>query len=480
MTFDAVVVGAGPNGLTASIVLASAGLDVLLYEAGPTVGGGVRTQALTLPGFRHDPCSAVHPLAIGSPAFSAMPLARHGLTWVQPDIPVAQALGTGSAAVIGRDFAETVSALGADGDRYRQLLAPFVGRWRQLAADVLKPPALGAPESAMLLARFGLRAALPAGALIRWFRQEPARALLAGLAAHVLAPLSSPFTSGVALMFALAAHEVGWPFPQGGAQALADALAGYLTELGGVIELNRPIRDFEELPSARAYLFDVAPPELARIAGARLPRRWLRRLSGYQYGPAVVKVDYALDGPVPWLAKECRSAGTVHVGASAREIGASLRAANDGLPPPAPFLIASQPSLFDATRAPAGKHVFWAYTHVPPNWRGDMVPVIEQQLERFAPGFADLILARHVSTPSLIEDHNSNNVGGNILGGRCDGVHGMLRPVPLARVPYATGNPSIYLCSSATPPGPGVHGMCGLHAARVVLRRVFARPFAHH
>lgn len=433
----------------------------------------MRTEALTLPGFRHDPCSAVHPLAVGSPAFRTMPLARYGLTWVRPDIPLAQVLADGSAAVIGHDFAETVSALGPDGDRYRRLLGPFVGQWDRLSADLLRPQTAGMPESALLMARFGARAALPAGLLIRWFRDEPARTLLAGLAAHVLAPLGSPLTSGVALMFALAAHEVSWPFPRGGAQALADALARYLADLGGVIDLNRPIRSVDELPPARAYLFDVAPRDLARIAGSRLPRGWLRRVDRYRYGPAAFKIDYALDGPVPWRAKECRSAGTVHVGASAHEIGQSLWSANHGRAPVAPFLITSQPSVFDPTRAPAGKHVFWVYAHVPAGWRGDVVPSVEKQLERFAPGFADRVIARNVITPAQIEERNPNNVGGNILVGRCNGLHGMMRPVLFARVPYATGNPSIYLCSSATPPGPGVHGMCGLHAAQAVLRRVF-------
>lgn len=475
MTYDAVITGAGPNGLTAAIVLARAGLSVLVREAGPAPGGGVRSAELTLPGFRHDPCSAVHPLAAGSPVFRSMPLDQHGLTWVRPGIPLAQTLADGTAAVISHDLAETASGLGRDSGRYRRLVAPFVGQWDRLAADVLRPQTAGPPRNALLMARFGARAASPASLLVRCFRDQAARTLLAGLAAHVLAPLGSPLTSGTAMMFALAAHEVSWPFPRGGAQALADALAGYLTELGGVIEFNQPVRSMAELPAARAYLFDVAPDALARIAGSHLPRRWLRRLDRYRYGPGAFKVDYALDGPVPWLARECRSAGTVHVAGGVTEIGRSLQAANHGRVPDPPFLITSQPTVFDTTRAPTGKHVFWVYAHVPNGWHGDMVPAIERQLERFAPGFTDRVLARHVAAPAQIEAHNPNNVGGNILVGRCDGLHGVLRPALFSRVPYATANPLIFLCSSATPPGPGVHGMCGYHAARAVLRRVFGQ-----
>jgi phytoene dehydrogenase-like protein len=474
MQVDAVVVGAGPNGLTAAITLARAGLSVRVYEAAATVGGGARTEELTLPGFRHDPFSAVHPLAAGSPAFDDMPLAAHGLRWVEPELPLAQPFDDGSAAVLARDVERTARSLGADGARYRRLTAPFRGRWDDLAADVLRPPALGLPRSPLLMGRFSLPAVLPAAVLARRFRGEPARALLAGLAAHVLAPLSSPLTGGVGLMFALAAHDVGWPFPRGGAQTLADALASYLRSLGGEIVLERPVASLGDLPPARAYLFDTAPGALAAIAGDALPRRWRRRLSRYAHGPAVFKVDYALSGPVPWKNPDCARAGTVHIGESQAEIGASLLAANHGRAPEAPFLITSQPSLFDPHRAPAGKHVFWAYAHVPLGWRGDVLPAIEAQLERYAPGFRDLVLARSVTTPQRLEELNPNNVGGNITVGLGGGLHGVLRPTLWSpRVPYATGNPALYLCSSATSPGPGVHGMCGHHAARAALRARF-------
>lgn len=480
MAVDAIVVGAGPNGLTAAITLARAGLAVRVYEAMDTPGGGARTRELTLPGFRHDPCAAVHPLGIGSPAFRAMPLERHGLRWVQPGIPLAHPRPDGSAAVLARDLAETAASFGRAGPGYRRLMAPFIGQWDRLAADVLRPPAAGLPRAPWLLARFGLPAALPASLLSRLLRDDSARALMAGLAAHVLAPLGSPMTGGVALLFALAAHEVGWPAPEGGSQALSDALVSYLRALGGEIETGHRVESIGELPPARAYLFDVSPRDLARIAGDRLPRRRRRALERVRYGPGIFKVDYALAGPVPWLAEECRRAGTVHVGASAAEIGASLRSANTGAAPERPFLITAQPTLSDPSRAPDGKHVFWAYAHVPNGWRGDMVAAIEAQLERFAPGFRDLVLARHTRSPAELESYNPNNAGGNITVGRCDGLHGLLRPAVLAADPYATGDPSIYLCSSATTPGPGVHGMCGHHAARTALRRAFGvrRPAA--
>lgn len=469
-TVDANVIGAGPNGLTAAVTLAQAGWDVRVYEAGTDIGGGARTAELTLPGFRHDTCSAVHPLGAGSPALRALPLAEHGLSWVHPDIPLAHPFPDGSAATLARSIAETAASLGADDNAYRRLVEPFRGRWDDLATDVLRAPLAGRPQNPVLLARFGLRAAAPAGWLARLFRGEHARGLLAGMAAHVIAPLTSPATSGVALLFALAGHEVGWPFPYGGSQAVTDALAGLLRSLGGRIETGRPVRTLDELPPARAYLFDTTPEHLAAIAGPRLPSRQAARFRGYRHGPAVFKVDYALSEAVPWTADACRRAGTVHLGSSLGEIGSALRAAQDGRPPDPPFLITAQPSLWDPTRAPGGSHVLWAYGHVPNGWSGDLSDAVDRQIERFAPGFRDIVLARCVTTPTDLEARNPNNVGGDIAVGRCDRLGLLLRP-GLARIPYATANPALYLCSSATPPGPGVHGMCGYHAARHVLRR---------
>ncbi|MHA6762476.1 phytoene desaturase family protein [Streptacidiphilus sp. PAMC 29251] len=473
MVVDAIVVGAGPNGLTAAVTLAEAGLSVRVYEARSSVGGGAVTEELTLPGYRHDPCSAVHPLGAGSPAFLNMPLGAHGLRWVEPELALAQTVADGPAAVLARDPAETGRSLGRDAGRYQRLLGPFLGRWEELAAEVLRPPGQALPRSPLLLAAFGVPAVLPAGLLVRGFRDRPARTLLSGLAAHVLAPLGSPLTGGVALMFALAAHEVGWPFPLGGAQSLSDALASYLVSLGGEIELDRTVRHIEDLPAARAYLFDVSPQALAAIAGSRLPRRWTEHAGRYRYGPGVYKVDYALSGPMPWLDESCRRAGTVHVAGSSAEIAESLRAANSGRAPTRPFLITSQPTVFDPTRAPAGGHTFWAYAHVPNGWDQDLLGAVEDQLERHAPGFRDLVLARHISAPKDLEARNPNNVGGNITVGRGNGLHGMARPWMTARIPYATGNRALYLCSSATSPGPGVHGMCGYHAAGAALRGVF-------
>jgi len=470
---DAIVVGAGPNGLTAAVTMALAGLTVHVYEGAETVGGGARTAELTLPGFRHDPCSAVHPLGAGSPVLRLLGLERHGLSWIQPDLPLAHPFPDGSAAVLARSMTQTADSLGGDRDAYLRLVGPFAGRWDELAVDVLRPPLAGWPRHPVVFGRFGLLAVLPAALLATAFSGQRARGLIAGLAGHVTAPLTSPLSGGIALMFALSAHEVGWPVPRGGTQAISDALTSLLTSLGGRAETGHQVRSLGELPPARAYLLDTSPGQAAAIAGSRLPWWYadgvLRR---YRYGPAVFKIDYALSGPVPWTAPVARRAGTVHLGPSMAEIGAALKSAQRGTAPDPPFLITAQPSLFDPTRAPAGSHVFWAYAQVPNGWRGDLTAAIEGQIERFAPGFRDLVLARAVTTPADLAARNPNNVGGNIAGGRCDGLRLLLRPAPVP-VPYATPDPAIYLCSSATPPGPGVHGMCGYHAAEAALRRVF-------
>ncbi len=472
---DAVVVGAGPNGLAAAITLAQAGLEVVVYEGADTVGGGARTEELTLPGFRHDPCSAVHPLGVGSPLFRSWPLAEHGLTWIQPDLPLAHPFPDGSAATLARSLDETAASLGADGPAYRQLVEPFSDRWDDLAPAVLRAPLDGLPPRPLLLAAFGMYAVAPAALLARWFRGEHARGLLAGMSAHVTAPLTAPLTGGIGLLFALAGHAVGWPIPQGGTQALSDALASLLTSLGGTIRTGHPVRALAELPAARAYLFDTSPEHLAAIAGSRLPPGYAGQLRRYPRGPGVFKLDYALSGPVPWTAEAARRAGTVHLGATLTDIGAALREVHQGRAPGRPLLITSQPTVFDPTRAPDGKHTFWVYCQVPNGWDRDHTEAIETQIERFAPGFRDLVLARTATAPAGLAARNPNNSGGDIAVGRCDQFRLLFRPV-LKPVPYATPDQSIFLCSSATPPGPGVHGMCGYHAAATALRRVFKRP----
>lgn len=465
---DAVVVGAGPNGLTAAVELARRGFSVAVYETLDTIGGGARTEELTLPGFRHDPCSAVHPLGIGSPAFAAMPLARHGLEWLHPELPLAHPFPDGTAAVLSRSVGESAMSLGAgDAGAYRRLVAPYIGHWDTLAADFLRTPWDGLPRDPYRFARFGLNAIQPSTWLSRRFQGERARGLFAGLAAHAIAPTSGLATGGVALMFALAAHERGWPVPRGGSQAISDALASYLREQGGAVHTGTEVKRLDELPPARAYIFDTSPTALARIADLG------QAYQHYRYGASAFKIDYALSGPVPWTAKEARVAGTVHIGPTAGEIDTALRAAVGGAAPRVPFLITSQPSVIDPSRAPAGKHVLWAYGHVPAGWEGDATEAIERQLERFAPGFRDLVLARAVAGPPQLAQRNANYVGGDIACGAFAGLQTLIRP-KLARVPYATAHPSVFICSSATPPGPGVHGMSGHHAAKAVWRRLRA------
>ncbi|UNO43735.1 NAD(P)/FAD-dependent oxidoreductase [Streptomyces sp. MST-110588] len=465
---DAVVIGAGPNGLTAAVELARRGLSVEVFEAHGTVGGGARTEELTLPGFRHDPCSAVHPLAVGSPAFAAMPLERYGLQWLHPDLPLAHPFPDGSAAVLSRSVGETAMSFGPrDAGAYRRLVTPFLGKWNAIAADFLRTQWDGLPRDPVGFARFGLTAAQPVALLNRRFRDEKARGLFAGLAAHVIAPTTSLGTGGAALLFALAAHANGWPVPRGGSQAIPDALTGLLRAHGGVVHTDFEVKRLDDLPPARAYVFDTSPTDLARIAGLGNAYRNVR------YGAGVFKIDYALSGPVPWTSPQARRAGTVHIGPTSGEIHTALRAAVDGRDPSVPFLITSQPTLTDPSRAPQGKHTFWAYGHVPHGWEGDATDVMERQLERFAPGFRDLVLARAVAGPPQLARRNANYVGGDIGTGSAAGLRLIIRP-KLARVPYTTAHPAVFLCSQATPPGPGVHGMSGHHAAKFVWRRLRA------
>ncbi|MFE3182247.1 phytoene desaturase family protein [Streptomyces violascens] len=461
---DAVVVGAGPNGLTAAVELARRGLRVEVFEAKDTVGGGARTEELTLPGFRHDPCSAVHPLGIGSPAFRNMPLDRYGLEWLHPELPMAHPFDDGTAAVLSRSVSETAASFGPrDAGTYRRLLAPYLGKWDVLARDFMSLPLTALPRDPIGLARFGTVGLPPYSWLMRRFRDDRARALMAGLVAHVIAPLNGLATGGVGMLFALAAHEKGWPLPRGGSQSISDALTAYLRDLGGVVHTGFEVKRLDDLPPARTYLFDTSPTALARIAGLG------RAYDGYKYGAAVFKIDYALDGPVPWAAQEPRRAGTVQIGPSSRDIATALSQASGGTAPDTPFLITAQPSLVDPSRAPEGKHVFWAYGHVPNGWEGDFTDAIERQIERFAPGFRDRILARATAGPPQLAERNANYVGGDIACGAARGIQLLLRP-KISLFPYATRHPSVFLCSSAAWPGPGVHGMSGHNAAKAVWR----------
>ncbi|CAL9383849.1 Thiamine thiazole synthase [Streptomyces sp. enrichment culture] len=464
---DAVVVGAGPNGLTAAVELARRGFSVAVFEARDTVGGGARTEELTLPGFRHDPCSAAHPLAASSPAFRALPLDRYGLQWLHAELPMAHPFPDGSAAVLSRSVGETAASLGPrDAGTYRRLVEPFLPRWDTLVRDFMSLPLTALPRDPVTLARFGLTGLPPSTWLMRRFRDERARTLLSGLVAHVMAPLGGLATSAIGLVFLLAAHAHGWPVARGGSQAISDALAAHLTDLGGTVHTDYEVKRLDDLPPARAYVFDTSPTALARIAG------FGRAYDGYRYGPGVFKIDYALDGPVPWTAPEARAAGTVQVGADSAEIGTALHdASRAGRAPERPFLITVQPSVVDPTRAPEGKHVFWAYGHVPNGWTGDLTDAIERQLERFAPGFRDRVLARATAGPPELAARNANYVGGDIASGAISGLQVLLRPKP-SLFPYATPHPAVFICSSATPPGPGVHGMSGHNAAKAVWRRL--------
>ncbi len=466
--YDAIVVGSGPNGLAAAVTLAQAGGRVLALEAKSTVGGGTRTLELTLPGFRHDICSAIHPLGVESPVFKRLHLGRYGLTWVQPPLPVAHPQDDGPAAALHRDLDSTAHALGVDAPAWRTLFAPVVRDWDALASMTLAP--LPIPRYPLTLARFGLAALQPAAWLAHSrFQSSQARALFGRLAAHAIQPLEKPLTASFGLVMGTLAHVGGWPLPRGGSQAIADALAACLTELGGEIVTGHTVTRLDELPPARAVLLDVTPRQFVILAGDQLPARYRRRLLRYRYGPGVCKVDYALSDPVPWRDPACAAAGTVHLGGTLAEIAAAERAVWQGRHPARPFVLTAQPSLFDPSRAPAGQHTLWAYCHVPHGSTLDVSAAIEAQIERFAPGFRECILARRVHTATDMAAYNPNYIGGDINGGVQDWRQLWSRPT-LQVNPYATPLRGVYLCSSSTPPGGGVHGLCGYHAARAALR----------
>jgi phytoene dehydrogenase-like protein len=467
---DAIVVGSGPNGLAAAITLAGAGRSVLVLEGAETPGGGCRSAELTLPGFVHDVCSAIHPLVAGSPFFRSLPLADLGVEMVQPPAPLAHPLD-GGAVVLERSIDATSEGLGADGAAYRDLLGPLVRDAEALIDGLLGPPLR--PRHPLALARFARHGLRSAVGLAGRFSGERARALLAGMAAHSFRPLDAPLTAGFGLALTMLGHAVGWPVARGGSGRITDGLVTLLQTLGGEVETGRPVASLDDLPPARAVLLDVTPRQLLAIAGARLPSAYRRRLARYRYGPGAFKVDWALAGPIPWRSPECGRAATVHVGGTMAEIAAAEAAVVAGGHPERPFVLLAQPTLADPSRAPEGRHTAWAYCHVPGGSPVDMTERIERQVERFAPGFRDLVLARASRGPARLERENPNYVGGDITGGLQDLGQSLARPVARPD-PYATPAPGVYLCSASTPPGGGVHGMCGRHAARSALRRDLA------
>ncbi len=461
----AYVIGSGPNGLTAAIVLARAGVSTTVLEAEPTIGGGTRSAELTLPGFVHDICSAVHPMALSSRAFDSFPLGDHGLQWIQPPAALAHPLENTPAVILERSIQKTAEGLGEDAARYRQIVEPFVAQWPALSSELLAP--LHFPRHPVLLARFGLIGIWPAANLARTlFRTTEARALFAGLAGHSLLPLEQFGSAAIAWVLLLAGHAVGWPIARGGSQQIANALASYFRSLGGEIVVNNRVGSLAELGDADITLCDISPRQLLRLAGDRLPPSYNRELERYRYGPGVYKIDWALKGPIPWRDSHCARAATVHIGGSLEDITRSERAPWEQNVAERPFVLLAQPSLFDSTRAPLGKHTAWAYCHVPNGSSQDCSKQIESQIELVAPGFKNLVLARHTMTTAYLEAHNANLVGGDINGGAQDLRQLFLRP---DRHFYRTPLKGLYLCSASTPPGGGVHGLCGSFAAQAAL-----------
>ena len=470
-SYDVVVVGSGPNGLAAAIALSRAGLATLLVEAEDTPGGGARTRELTLPGFLHDVCSTVHPLAVASPFFRSLELQRFGLGWIHSPAPLAHVVAEGNIVLLERSVDATAERLGRDGAAYRGLLEVFAQRFDELAPMVLA--GLRVPRSPVLMARFGMVALRSMQGLARSrFQEERAGALLAGIAAHATLPLDAPATAAFALVLASAGHAVGWPIARGGSGAILTALVECFRETGGEIATGIRVSRLEELPVARAYVLDVTPRQLLAIAGDRLTSGYRRRLERFRYGPGVFKMDWALGGPIPWRDAECGRAATVHLWGDLEQVARAEAVVHRGAVDSAPFVILTQPSLFDSSRAPPGSHTAWAYCHVPHGSAADHSAAVESVIERFAPGFRDLVLARRSTTARQLERYDPNYVGGDIGGGMSDLRQLFFRPVAKLD-PYATSAPDLFLCSSSTPPGGGVHGMCGYWAAQSVLRNVF-------
>ena len=469
--YDAIVVGSGPNGLAAAITMQQQGLSVLLIEGKKEIGGGLRSAELTLPGFVHDICSAIHPMAAASPFFKTLPLAAHGLEYIHPDIAAAHPFDDGTAAILCKSVAETAFLLGADQQAYLDFIRPVLKDWTKIDKAVLGP-LISIPSHPVAMAKFGLQAMTSALTIAKKFKTKEAKGLWAGMAAHSMQPLSSLTTSAIGIVLMAVGHLGGWPIPKGGSQEIANALASYFISLGGKIQTAFFVKSLRDLPSAHAVLFDVSPRQLLEIAGHRFSSIYKWQLEKYRYGMGVFKIDWALADPVPFTAEGARKAGTVHLGNSIEEITVGEYASSIGAVPEKPFVLFAQPSVFDPGRAPEGKHTAWAYCHVPHGSAADMTTVIENQVERFAPGFKERILAKHTFNPAELEAYNPNYIGGDINGGIIDISQIFNRPA-LGLSPYGTSEKGIYICSASTPPGGGVHGMCGYHAAKRALKEVF-------
>jgi phytoene dehydrogenase-like protein len=466
--YDAVIVGSGPNALSAAIVFATHGCSTLVVEAQPTAGGGCRSLELTEPGFVHDICSSIHPLGIGSPYFRTLPLEKFGLQWIHPQAPFAHPFDEGEAVLVERSIDETAKNLGEDGDLYQRFAGALLPNWDELCAVLLRP--LSMLEYPLPLAKFGIRALMPATLLAKTtFKGRLAQGMFAGIAAHSSLPLESIASASFGLVLGLAAHAVGWPMPKGGAQKLSDALISYLMSLGGEIILGTAVNSLDDLPESRFVLCDITPRQLLAIAGDKLTASYRESLERYRYGPASFKMDFALDGPIPWANEQCLRAATVHLGGTLEEIALSEHEVNQGRTPAFPYVLLAQTSLFDPTRAPAGKHTVWAYCHTPNGSTEDMASRIEGQIERFAPGFKRKIIKCNKISPAKMHEHNANYIGGDINGGALSLSQLFTRPVARP-IPYSTPAKGLYLCSSSTPPGGGVHGMCGYYAAHAALK----------
>jgi len=468
--YDAVIIGSGPNGLSAAITLQQQGLSVLIAEARSTVGGGMRTKELTLPGFRHDICSAIHPLAAGSPFFRSLPLGDFGLEFLYPAINAAHPLDNGKAAALFTSVQATANALGEDKQRYLDIFSSLISEWPSLSEQLLGPFRI--PANPLPLVRFGLKGLQSAAGFAKTFRTEAAKALFGGMAAHSIQPLTNYGTAAFGLVLMTAGHTFGWPVAKGGSQAIADALAAYFVSIGGVIETGIRVKSLRELPSSKTIFFDTSPDQLFSLAGHRLSQVYKWQLKKYQYGPGIFKIDWALDSPIPFSDDHCREAGTIHIGNSLAEIKNAEQETWNGVHPDRPYVLLAQQTIADPSRAPAGKHTAWAYCHVPNGSEKDMTRAIENQVERYAPGFRERIIGKHIMNSARLHEYNPNYVGGDINGGSIDLSQLFTRPA-LRFSPYRTSAKGLYICSASTPPGGGVHGMCGYHAARRALKDIF-------